>query len=172
MITSKRGARRPAPSTDLQPGVTDLLHWATQRSEHIFTRRAKLDGLTPRQGLVIRCLGIKPGISQTGLVEHTGIDRSTLADVVRRLVKRKLLERRRTRKDARTYAVKLTHQGQAVFRSAQKGTQEADREILAPMPERSRPAFLECLALIATTPEGDVGINTTDSALGVHRQAA
>ena len=39
------------------------------------------------------------GASQTKLVEHTRVDRSTLADIVRRLVRKGLPQRRRTRED-------------------------------------------------------------------------
>jgi DNA-binding MarR family transcriptional regulator len=49
------------------------------------------------------------------LCAATGIDRSTMADIVRRLVKRGWLSRRRTRQDARTYAVSLTTEGQRIL---------------------------------------------------------
>jgi DNA-binding MarR family transcriptional regulator len=38
-----------------------------------------------------------------------------MAEIVRRLVKRGLLSRRRTRQDARTYAVSLTSEGQRIL---------------------------------------------------------
>ena len=51
------------------------------------------------------------GLTQTDLVERTGIDRSTLADIVARLLGRGLIQRRRAKEDARAYAIKLTAQG-------------------------------------------------------------
>jgi DNA-binding MarR family transcriptional regulator len=51
--------------------------------------------------------GYNEGLSQTGIVARTGIDRSTLADLVRRLQRKGLLQRRRTKDDARAYAVKM-----------------------------------------------------------------
>ena len=59
--------------------------------------------LTPRQLAVIITVAQNEGLSQTGILDATGIDRSTLADVVRRLTKKRLLQRRRTREDARAY---------------------------------------------------------------------
>ena len=51
------------------------------------------------------------GLSQTDLVRLTGIDRSTLADVVQRLLRRGIIQRERTMQDGRTYAVSLSRKG-------------------------------------------------------------
>jgi DNA-binding MarR family transcriptional regulator len=50
----------------------------------------------------------------------TGIDRSTLTEIVCRLVQRKLLQRRRARKDARSYAINLTDETRRVLRTAER----------------------------------------------------
>lgn len=64
--------------------------------------------LTPRQLAVLISVAGHPGLNQTQLVKLTGTDRSTLADLVKRLQRKGLLQRRRTREDARAYSVKLT----------------------------------------------------------------
>ena len=74
--------------------------------------------LTPRQYAVLVTVSQNEGFSQTHLVEKTGIDRSTLADIVRRMLKKGLLQRRRTKEDARAYAVKLTDEGWQVLKAA------------------------------------------------------
>ena len=51
------------------------------------------------------------GKSQTELVKITGIDRSTLADLVARLMAQGYVQRRRTKEDARTNSVRLTPHG-------------------------------------------------------------
>jgi hypothetical protein len=51
------------------------------------------------------------GSSQTKIVELTGVDRSTLADMIKRLQKNKLIELRRSKEDARAYVVKLSEGG-------------------------------------------------------------
>ncbi|NBV77321.1 MarR family transcriptional regulator [bacterium] len=53
--------------------------------------------LTTRQRLILELVEKYPDMSQTFLVKKSGMDRSTLADVVRRLTHRKLLKRRRTK---------------------------------------------------------------------------
>ena len=67
--------------------------------------------LTPRQYMVLTAVDQEEGLSQTDLVNRTGIDRSTLADMISRMIKHGLLTRRRTAEDARANSVRLTAQG-------------------------------------------------------------
>ena len=69
----------------------------------------------PRQFLVLANIDKRGGSSQTTLVERTGIDRSTMADIVRRLLRKGYVQRRRMRKDARTYSVTITARGLATL---------------------------------------------------------
>lgn len=86
--------------------------------------------LTPRQFAVLLTVSMNEGLSQTDLVELTGIDRSTLADIVRRMLKKGLLQRRRTREDARAYAVKLTDEGMRILAAARPKVEAVDARIL------------------------------------------
>jgi DNA-binding MarR family transcriptional regulator len=72
--------------------------------------------------------------SQTGVVERTGIDRSTLADIVRRLAKRSLVQRRRSRGDARAYVLKLSGEGDRVLRAAEPLAERVDARVLNALP--------------------------------------
>lgn len=91
------------------------------------------------------------GVSQNGIVERTGIDRSTLADVVRRLQKKGWLQRRRTREDARAYAVKLTDEGHKLLRNATPLANKVDQRILQALPSRGGEEFIERLQAIVRT---------------------
>ena len=86
---------------DLDRSATHLLHRAGQCAAEIFSSEARTGGLTPRQLAVMMVIGDKEGLNQTELVERTGIDRSTMADLVARLTRRGLVQRRRTKEDAR-----------------------------------------------------------------------
>jgi DNA-binding MarR family transcriptional regulator len=88
------------------------------------------------------------GLSQTQLVDKTGVDRSTLADIVRRMLKKGLLQRRRTKDDARAYAVKLTEEGWRILKAADPLAKRVDDKILAALPGQQRERFLQDLALI------------------------
>ena len=134
----------------LNRSAMHLLHRAGQCAADIFAAEAGLTGLTPRQFAILIVLAEEEGLTQTELVERTGVDRSTLADIVARLIARGLIQRRRTKEDARAYAVKLTPQGVKALREAQPGAAEADTRLLAALPAGKRQDFFDILNLIVT----------------------
>lgn len=116
--------------------------------------------LTPRQFAVLLTVAQREGLSQTDLVEVTGIDRSTLADIVRRMLKKGLLQRRRTREDARAYAVRLTDEGLRILAAARPKVEAVDARIVATLNSEQRANLVEDLRLIVAslrTPEGNPG---------------
>ncbi len=125
-----------------------LLHRAGQCAAEIFQVELGSDDLTPRQYAILLTVSQNEGLSQTQLVELTGIDRSTLADVVRRMLKKGLLQRRRTRDDARAYAVKLTDEGTRVLKTYDPHARRVDERILASLPAPQRDRFLQDLNTI------------------------
>lgn len=125
-----------------------LLHRAGQCADELFAVSIGDSDLTPRQYAVLRAVDGNEEPSQTTLVEKTGIDRSTLADIVRRLVEKGLLSRKRTRRDARMYAVRLTDKGQAALRRAEPVARSTDERLLSAIPQREREVFLESLSRI------------------------
>lgn len=122
-----------------------LLHRAGQCADELFAVSIGDSDLTPRQYAVLRAVDGNEEPSQTTLVEMTGIDRSTLADIVRRLVEKGLLSRKRTRRDARMYAVRLTEKGQAALRRAEPVARSTDERLLSAIPQREREVFLDAL---------------------------
>ncbi len=137
-------ARDPAPNR-LERSPLHLLHRAGQCAAEVF--QAELGGgdLTPRQFAVLVTVSQNEGLSQTHLVDRTGIDRSTLADIVRRMLKKGLLQRRRTKEDARAYAVKLTEEGWRVLKSAEPLSRKVDDRILSTLGAGQRDKFLQDL---------------------------
>jgi len=135
-------------SGPLDASALHLLHRAGQFAEVLFTTETAKADLTPRQFAVLICVAQNPDVSQTGLVEQTGIDRSTLADIVRRLVKKGLLQRKRTRRDARMYAVRLTPKGQSLLSQVKPLASKVDQRILSALKNDQRGMFLEALAEI------------------------
>jgi len=139
-------------STDrLNRSPIHLLHRAGQCAGDIFHAEMKGGGLTPRQLAVLVTVSLNEGLSQTGLVERTGIDRSTLADIVRRMQRKSLLQRRRTKEDARAYAVKLTDEGRRVLRTAEPLSKRVDERILEALPAKQREQFIDELVSIVDT---------------------
>jgi MarR family transcriptional regulator, temperature-dependent positive regulator of motility len=125
-----------------------LLHRAGQCAEDLFHAEIKDRDLTPRQLAVLVTVARTEGLSQTGLVARTGIDRSTLADIVRRMQKKGLLQRRRTKEDARAYAVRLTGEGRRALRAAEPVAKRVDARLLEALPVRQRGQFIDELTAI------------------------
>ncbi len=134
--------------------VVDLLHRASQSADVTFARHAGDRGLNARQYAVLRAVSEGEGLSQKAIVEATGIDRSTLAAMMHRLVRRGLLQRRRTRHDARAYAVRLTPAGRDVLSKVAPGAHDADAQLLAGVHGARRAHLRSALVeLIAATLE-------------------
>ncbi len=132
----------------LQTSALHLLHRAGQCAGDIFQSEMVNGDITPRQFAVLLAVSQNEGLSQTSLVKKTGIDRSTLADIVRRMLRKNLLQRRRTKDDARAYAVKLTDEGWETLRSYEPAVDRVDTTLLSALPEESRRRFLDELSLI------------------------
>jgi DNA-binding MarR family transcriptional regulator len=135
----------------LERSPVHLLHRAGQCAGDIFQAEMSDGGLTPRQYAVLYTVSHNEGLSQTNLVDKTGIDRSTLADIIRRMLKKGLLARRRTKEDARAYAVKLTDEGWRVLRSAEPVARRVDEKILATLSTSERERLLQDLNKIVRT---------------------
>jgi DNA-binding MarR family transcriptional regulator len=132
----------------LDSSVLHLIHRTSQCAEVIFAAELGSDKLTPRQYAVLLTVAGDEDTSQTGLVEATGIDRSTLADVVGRLVTRRLLSRRRTRKDARTYAVRVTSKGLDMLKIGKPVATRTDERILSALRPNQRAEFKAALQVV------------------------
>ena len=140
--------KRDDKADRLKRSPIHMLHRAGQCAGDIFNAEMRDGDLTPRQYAVLVTVAGHEGLSQTGLVERTGIDRSTLADIVRRMLKKGLLQRRRTKEDARAYAVKLTEEGRRMLKLAEPASRRVDDKILESLPAKQREQFLEDLAAI------------------------
>lgn len=136
---------RDTNNNKLDRSPLHLLHRAGQCAADIFQSELGEGDLTPRQYAVLLTVSTNEGLSQTHLVDRTGIDRSTLADIVRRMLKKGLLQRRRTKEDARAYAVKLTEEGWRVLKAAEPLSRKVDDRILSALAPNQRDRLLQDL---------------------------
>src|SRR5438132_9925456 len=139
---------RESDPNQLHLSPMHLLHRAGQCADSLFETGAKDSGLTARQLAVLITVAGTKGLSQTGLVERTGIDRSTLSDITRRLQKRRLLQRRRTKEDARAYAVALTDKGRQTLRVIEPIARQVDERLLAALTIKQRGQLIDALKSI------------------------
>ena len=96
---------------ELAETPSHLMRRCHQLYGDLYSREAGARDLTKQQFTVLCALEHHDGVSQTALVETTGIDRSTLAEMVRRMLDRGLLSRERTEEDQRANAVAITPSG-------------------------------------------------------------
>lgn len=143
-----------ALSWTLDNSLVHLLHRASQAAEDCLSRGTGSSDVTPRQLAVLTAVARTPSISQTEIVHATGIDRSTLADIVRRLVRQGYLHRNRTREDARAYAVRLTEKGGALVAEMGAHAAKAEASLLERLSPADRGRLIDLLRQLA---DGDHG---------------
>src|ERR1700733_9733351 len=142
---SKKAGRKIETGKALERSPSHLLHRALQLALDIYAEETGPDAVTQRQYAVLSAVGAHEGLTQTDLVPSTGIDRSTLADLVARMIGKSLLARQRSTADARANTVNLTEAGRAALEAAKPRVAAADARILKLLPTRKRDAFLGVL---------------------------
>jgi DNA-binding MarR family transcriptional regulator len=151
-------AQRPANGNfELAEAPSHLMRRCEQYFADLYAREAGTCELTRSQFTVLCALEHNEGVSQTALVEITGIDRSTLAEMVRRMLERSLITRKRTETDLRANAVAITPGGRKALRSARAAADRAERALLEALPAAERQKFVKCLAAIAAASEETLG---------------
>ena len=140
-------------TTVLDTSALHLLHRAGQCAQDLFQAEAAAIDLTPRQFAVLVAVAEHQGLKQTDLVDRTGIDRSTMADLVRRMLKKGLLQRRRTKHDARAYSVKLTDRGEQALKMGDAIMARVDQMLLGSLPNRLAQEFVTGLERIVAQHE-------------------
>ena len=154
----------------LAESPSHLMHRVLQLSLDIYTEEAGPDGLTQRQFAVLEAVSARSGLTQTDLVKATGIDRSTLADLVARMTTKGLLDRERSTLDARAKAVRLSEAGQAALEAARPRVVAADKRILALLPKAKREGFVDLLTSL--TDAADAAPEQARAEAKVARKAA
>ncbi len=149
----KKAKGRPKDETrnegPLERSPSHLLHRMLQQALDIYAEEVGSDGPTQRQFAVLSAVARNEGLTQTGLVRATGIDRSTLADLVARMMAKGLLARERSAEDGRANAVRLTDEGRACLERATPQVRAADERILELLPKGKRDSFIKILASAA-----------------------
>lgn len=130
--------------------IAHLLHRATQAADHLLALAASdlKISITPRQYAVLLAVAQGEESRQVDLSAETGIDRSTVADLIRRLQRRGLIARRRSRVDGRANLVRLTPAGEEALRSAETAYRRAEVELLDVLPKEIRQPFIAGLEVL------------------------
>jgi DNA-binding MarR family transcriptional regulator len=144
-----KGQRRTNGGFELAEAPSHLIRRCQQFYGDLYAREVGARELTKQQFTVLAALEHNDGVSQTALVEITGIDRSTLAEMVRRMLEKGLLSRERTEEDQRANAVAITASGRKALRAARNAADRAEKALLDALPPGERTRFIRSLAQIA-----------------------
>ncbi len=136
-------------SYSLRDAPGHLIRRCQQRAVDLFVDEVGENGPNPRQFAVLINVYQNPGMSQTTLVEASGIDRSTLTEVLRLMIKRDMISKSRTQKDRRANALFLTPNGQKILENAFEATERAQKKILSPLDTSDRAQAMGILTALA-----------------------
>ncbi|HEX2841683.1 MarR family transcriptional regulator [Hyphomicrobium sp.] len=139
---------RKTTEPDLGQSPLHLFHRAVQVVTEIYQAEMASYDLTARQYAVLFALAHSDGMSQSKLVDATGIDRSTMADIVRRMLKKGIIQRKRDKDDARAYEVRITEEGVSLFKSVTPIVHRIEEKLLSALKGRRVDEFLTNLSLI------------------------
>lgn len=148
-----KAPRKTNGNFELAETPSHLMRRCHQYFGDLFAREVGARDLTKQQFTVLSALEHNDGASQTALVEMTGIDRSTLAEMVRRMLERGLLSRERTEEDQRANAVAITPAGRKALRTMRIAADRAERALLEPLPPADRLRLVKSLVAIAAAME-------------------
>jgi DNA-binding MarR family transcriptional regulator len=158
MTTLAEAAKRPegVSSRDipgrgefrLSASPSHLLRRAEQYAAEIFLA-AGTDGVTLRQTVLLAAIAEAEGASQSDLVTGTGIDRSTLAEMMARMEKKGLIARAASAEDGRAKSVKLTRDGRARLEESLPAMRAVDAALLNTLARTKRAGFCAALAALA-----------------------
>jgi MarR family transcriptional regulator, lower aerobic nicotinate degradation pathway regulator len=131
---------------DEAPG--HLLRRCHQRSREIYEGLIGRHGLSRQQFAVLIAMHGNPGANLTGISAVTGFDRNTLAEMIGRLARQGYVTCRRSKADARAFAIALAPKGARFVAGMMPKAHAVQQQILAPLPPALRPIFVHCLRVL------------------------
>jgi DNA-binding MarR family transcriptional regulator len=168
METPIRAPKIMEPGTD--GGVTSDQHWRETRLQDrpgfvirrlhqihmaLFVKECAEDGLTPVQYSVLTALNQLGPCEQVVVSRSVGLDRTSTADVVQRLERRKLVRRRVSPTDRRMKITSLTEVGVALLKRIDGAAAHAHSRTLEPLTSHEANDLMALMAKIVTAHDHD-----------------
>ena len=111
----------------------------------IFFEDCKDDNITPVQYGLLSVLIDDPWLDQTEIGYQVGLDRTTSADVIRRLEEKGWVERRVNPSDRRSRQARVTDEGAEVMTTLKNKMVQTQKRLLEPLEESERHVFMDLL---------------------------
>lgn len=138
------------PATDPVASVFNSLRRLVNALHSASSETLHAQGVTAAQLFVLSQVRRVPNLSIGALAELTMTHQSTVSVVVRRLVRRKLLEKRRAADDARRVELTLTAAGSMVVETAPEAFQLRLKRVIEAMEEADRAALARALSRLVS----------------------
>jgi DNA-binding MarR family transcriptional regulator len=132
----------------LAGSASHLLHRAEQMAAERFTQLVG-DTVTLRQFAVLTAIADIKGGNLTELARITGIDRSTLAEMLKRMQERGWITRATSKEDGRVQSIHLAGTGSMILAASTQHARAADAAVLDALGKAKGRSFLTLLALLA-----------------------
>ncbi|MEU6968228.1 MarR family transcriptional regulator [Kitasatospora aureofaciens] len=136
------------PILDAQRAIGYLIRVGQQVHTKLWSEHVGAE-LTAPQFAVLDALELEPGADQRTVGELASLDKATMAEMVSRLVRRGLVQRRRDPSDGRRNLLSLSPAGQDLLHRSAAGVAEVQRLLLAPLEEEEHEAALALIAKAA-----------------------
>lgn len=136
---------RTSPNMPLWARPGFLVRRLHQIHYALFFEECAAFDITPVQYGLLTALATNPDLDQNSLCRELGIDRTNVADVLARLARRRLVERKRSKEDRRMVLARLTPAGELVTDEMYKAMQSAQERLLEPLTPSERRAFVKTL---------------------------
>ncbi|MER7715515.1 MarR family transcriptional regulator [Streptomyces flaveolus] len=125
-----------------------------QQAHHLLWNTMVSEETTSPQFAVLNALVAEPGLDQRTVGERVGLDRSTIAEVISRLDRRRLLDKVRDPQDGRRFLLRLTDEGLRVHRRLSVRTARMNQVFLAPLSAAEQAVFFDLIRRVADAAEG------------------
>lgn len=149
-----------AAATDSMDYPGYLMRIVEARSEAYYHTLSQRSDVTPRQISILLALHQLGNASQAQLADFLRQDRSSLSEIMGRLVKRELIARTTSETDRRAVSLQLTDSGREVLFGELPLLIRAQEWTLSHLDPEYRSIFMKCLRTLAFSDP----VNFTDSA--------
>ncbi|MFF0222907.1 MarR family winged helix-turn-helix transcriptional regulator [Streptomyces sp. NPDC004629] len=121
-----------------------------QQAHHLLWNTMVSEEITSPQFAVLNTLVAEPGLDQRTVGDRVGLDRSTIAEVISRLIRRGFLDKVRDPQDGRRFLLRLTDDGARVHRKLTVRTARMNQVFLAPLSAEEQTLFLALIQRVAS----------------------
>ncbi|MGW7065397.1 MarR family winged helix-turn-helix transcriptional regulator [Streptomyces sp. NPDC054855] len=125
-----------------------------QQAHYLLWNTMVSEEITSPQFAVLNALVAEPGLDQRTVGERVGLDRSTIAEVISRLMRRELLDKVRDPQDGRRYLLHLTDEGRRTHRKLTVRTARMNQVFLGPLSAAEQTVFFDLIQRVSDAAEG------------------